>query len=148
MGMTELIVAALATWEILEIWRHSSLLASWRSITENWEGFWGDLTSCPFCMAPWTALVCLVLLAPYRLLPGEWSLLGLMPTLVIYAFAVARLANLGNDLGYPFCRTVRHNKILPTLPDAPEAAASSLNPDLEHERSTDPAGRSNAELAS
>ena len=35
MGFTKLIIASLAVWEILEIWHHSSLMASWRDWAEQ-----------------------------------------------------------------------------------------------------------------
>jgi hypothetical protein len=92
------IVAALAVGEILEIWRHSSLLARWRAYAELMEGFLGDLLRCPFCMAPWAAAaVCLCL--------GLAGWIGCCTRLVIWAFAVARLSNLLNDVFHAYCRT-------------------------------------------
>ncbi len=115
MGLTKLIIAALAVWQILEIWHHSSLMASWRDWAEQQEGWRGDLAVCMFCMSPWTASICLILLSLPEL-PGVLGWLGLIPSWIISAFAVARLANLGNDLTYRWCRTVRHNRELPELP--------------------------------
>jgi|TARA_R110000824_G_scaffold74504_3_gene189367 hypothetical protein len=100
--MIELIVAALATWEIIEIWHHSLLFAPLRARTELWLNKVGDLLGCPFCFAPWIALLSvLVLIAP------EWLGWPIWPGLKIlwYAFAVARLANLGNDYFKSTCRT-------------------------------------------
>ena len=124
MGIIDLIVAALATWQALEIWHHSSIMASWRARTELWGGRLGELTRCMFCMSPWAAAAVLIL-------SGWWSWPGESLTrLAVWALAVARLANLGNDLGYAICRTPRHNRMLPEPLDASEAAVPSLNPEL------------------
>lgn len=121
MGIVTIIVAALATWEIIEIWHHSSVMAPFRARVELWENFCSDLLRCPFCMAPYTALACLVGLATTSL-PSGLGWLGWLPAGVIHAFAVARLANLGNDLGHAFCRTVRYDKLVPAPPGDSETA--------------------------
>jgi hypothetical protein len=87
-----LIVAALATWQIIEIWHHSLLMAPLRSRTEMWTGKLGELLSCPFCLSPWVALLCTAALGL-----AEYGLAGRCGSVIIYAFAAARLANLGND---------------------------------------------------
>jgi hypothetical protein len=110
-----LIIAALATWEIIEIWRHSSIMADFRARTELWDNKLGQLVNCPFCLAPWVALWVLVpLLLPEPRLDVQtlfyWpSLIGWMGAglwyWIVWGFAVARLANLGNDLTHKWCRT-------------------------------------------
>lgn len=102
--MTEIIVAAFATWQIVEIWHHSSLFASWRARVELWEGFFGELLMCPFCLSIWVAALCVILMN----LP--WWCGG---QLLVAIPAVARLANLGNDLAYTFCRTPRQRLDIP-----------------------------------
>jgi len=100
--MIELFVAALATWEIVEIWHHSLLFAPLRARTELWVNKVGELLGCPFCLAPWVALLSvLVLIAP------EWCGWSIWPGLkvILYSLAVARLANLGNDYFKEKCRT-------------------------------------------
>jgi len=87
-----IIIAALATWQIVEIWRHSLLLAPIRAITEMWTGKIGELLSCPFCLSTWVGMLCLIMLQVQ-----DQGLAGLSAGLVVKAFAVARLANLGND---------------------------------------------------
>lgn len=94
------VIAALATWQIIEIWHHSLLFASWRAVTEMWENKLGELLSCPFCLSPWVGLVCTICLYA-----EEAGLAGLVIGLVIKAFAVARLANLGNDVFKQWSRT-------------------------------------------
>jgi hypothetical protein len=104
----ELIVAALATWQIVEIWHHSSLFAGWRAIVENWESKIGELLSCPFCLSPYVAAFCCgILYLPTSGLAVWLDSIGAVAKTGIYAFAVARLANLGNDYFHASCRTPR-----------------------------------------
>lgn len=113
-SMTDLIVAALATWQIVEIWHHSALFVNSRAAVENWENKIGQLLSCPFCLSPYAAaavLCCLTLRVPTSGL-ASWlaiflSYVVLLAQAAIHAFAVARLANLGNDFFYTYCRTPR-----------------------------------------
>lgn len=92
----ELIVAALATWQIVEIWHHSLLMAPLRSRTEMWNNKLGELLSCPFCLSVWVALACAL-----GVTVGRDS----GAATVVLAFAVARLANLGNDVFKSYCLT-------------------------------------------
>ena len=87
-----LIVAALATWQIVEIWHHSLLTAPFRARTEMWTNKIGELLSCPFCLSVWVALLCVVVLSM-----AEYGLAGWCGSIAVHAFAVSRLANLGND---------------------------------------------------
>lgn len=95
-----LIVAALATWQIVEIWHHSLLMAPLRSRTEMWNNKLGELLGCPFCLSTWVGLLCVICLGV-----GEWGLAGRSVSGIIHAFAVARLANLGNDVFKQYCLT-------------------------------------------
>lgn len=85
------IIAALATWQIIEIWHHSLLFAPIRSITDCWQNKLGELLSCPFCLSPWVAAICLLGLQ-------EFGFASLFTQGLVYIFAVSRLANLGNDV--------------------------------------------------
>lgn len=107
-SFSEAVLTALAVWEILEIFHHSSIAAGLRSRVEMLPGLLGELARCMFCLAPWTAAAALlaVLLLP-------WGIGGFLIT----ALAVARLSNVMNDVGYPWCRTVRHNTLLPEPPE-------------------------------
>ncbi len=95
--MTNLIIAALAVWMVLEIWLNSSLLSTIRARIDCWEGRMGELLRCSFCLSPWISfLVVCLLLAADEVLPHDaprW-LAPLMRAPVI-ALAVARLASLG-----------------------------------------------------
>ncbi|MFW6062393.1 MAG: DUF1360 domain-containing protein [Planctomycetota bacterium] len=98
MNLTHLIVASLATWEILELWRHGSLFAGARAVTDLWYGWIGTLLRCPFCSAPYVALICVTLLQ----IPG-WP--GTVTSFLVWAMAAARGANLANDLFHGISRT-------------------------------------------
>ena len=113
MTLTSLIVSALATWQIIEILNHSSIMSPWRAKVELWrDGRIKELFSCPFCMSPYVALFCLFWVSMSTAHP----LCGIME-IVIWAFAASRLANFFNDAGHSLCRTVRHDELLPPLPD-------------------------------
>ena len=110
-SVINLIVAALAVWEILEIWHHSTLFAGWRARIELWDNLLGDLLRCMFCMSPWTSLAVLLLLG-WLDWPGRCY-----TQMVAWAFATARLANLGNDVFHGFCRTPREEDSYPDMRD-------------------------------
>lgn len=99
-----LIVAALATWQIIEIWHHSLLFSRPRSIVEMWDSKLGELLVCPWCVSPWVALLCIVCLQS-----AENGLVGLTASTIIYSFAISRLANLGNDFFKQHTRTPQVN---------------------------------------
>jgi hypothetical protein len=94
--LMDLIVAGLATWQIVEIWHHSLLMAPLRAHTEMWNNWLGELLSCPFCLSVWVGLFCTAGVTFAAVYDLEY---------VILAFAVSRLANLGNDVFKPYCRT-------------------------------------------
>ena len=97
------IVSALAVWQVVEIFHHSQLTVTLRKWALNasqgrWvRAFFGKLLSCPFCLSHWVAGGVVLLL---------W-LTTLVPELeyIIWIFAITRLANLGNDLSYNYCRS-------------------------------------------
>ncbi len=61
----ELVVAALATWQAVEIWRHSNLMAPLRARAELREDKLGELLGCPFCLSVWVgAAACLAMWVP------------------------------------------------------------------------------------
>lgn len=99
--MTTVLIAALATWQIVEIWRHSQLTAGGRAAIELRSGMVASWLSCPFCLSPWVALACFAGLTLTRGLYGIEEVCSL----VITSLAIARLANLGNDLTYSWNRT-------------------------------------------
>jgi hypothetical protein len=101
MTFIELLVAALATWQAVEVWHHGQIFAGWRSDIQTWDGarWWGwtgwlaDLLTCPFCTSVWVGCIAVFMLAcPY----AAWAAYGL---------AVSRLANSANDWTYGITRT-------------------------------------------
>lgn len=123
--MINIVIAALATWQAVEIWHHSVLLAPWRAITELWENKLGELLACPYCLSVSVAWLNtgVLMVADYRLVArlqpylcselqtGLQFLLALF-VLLIHGLAVSRLANLGNDVFKPFCLTPHPEDVL------------------------------------
>lgn len=102
-GLTDILIASMATWQAVEVWRHGSIFASARATAQAWtvatgvRGWLGRLLSCPFCLSVWVALAT-VLLWTVGHYPGQ---------ILVATLAAARLANVGNDLTHPWCRTPR-----------------------------------------
>jgi hypothetical protein len=115
MNIATLLIAALAVWEVLEIWRHSHLFSGPRAYVEALDDWRGYFLRCMFCLAPWTALVVLLAIWLGALTARHWGWLGDLLVLPIYALAVARLANVMNDMTSGFCRTPRADRL--ELPD-------------------------------
>jgi hypothetical protein len=115
MTVADLTVAALATWQAVEVWHHGSLFAGWRAWVEAKDGWLAELTLCPFCFSVWTAAAVLLALWPDRpegaLDTSAGVALGVVlwtaARLFVYALAVSRLANVANDLTHARCRTPR-----------------------------------------
>ena len=93
-----LLIWCLATWEIIEIWRHGSIFAGLRARVELYDSMLATLLLCGFCLSPWVAAAVI----------ASWATDWWIPRFVITAFAVARLANIGNDLAHDWCRTPRN----------------------------------------
>ena len=106
-------VAALATWQIVEIWNHSPLFASQRAWTEVLEGgirgWFGSLMMCPWCLSVWVAWF-----TTAWLFAAAWFDLDVVAW-PLYGFAVSRLANLGNDVFKDYCRTPTQEFDIPDL---------------------------------
>lgn len=100
-------IATLALWEILEIWRHSELLADWRAWLGAGDGWLSRLSQCSFCLAPWTGLALLGLLRLGDLHAGGPFLAttGSLALAITTALALARAANVASDLTHRWCRT-------------------------------------------
>jgi len=109
MELLPIIIAALATWQIIEIWHHSYLTSPLRQRVELWRNYLGELLRCPFCLSVWVAGGCVAILWPWERANEVPTALAAMRG-VLYALAVSRLANLGNDLSYGYCRTPRFNR--------------------------------------
>lgn len=124
MSLLDLIVLSLATWQIVLIWRRSSLFASWRARVEAWDDGWlSQLLQCGWCLSVWIAALTVYLKISTNLLDdlGEppqdatWFRLARWPFAAatrfgwffVWAMAVSRLANLLHDLAAPYDRTPR-----------------------------------------
>ena len=93
--MINLIIAALATVQIVAIWRTSSLFANARSITDMWDNKIGELLACGFCLSIWVGVLSLLPLELQRwgLAPGVASQAIAATAFAVKALAAARLAN-------------------------------------------------------
>lgn len=110
-----LIVAALAVWHVVEVWHHSSLFAGWRAWFEVQDNLLARMLLCPFCFSMWVAVVATPFALPEiepvtpRDFSFVWVWFGVQKVgfMLMVAFAIARVANLGNDLTHSYCRTPR-----------------------------------------
>jgi hypothetical protein len=85
LSVTALIVVGLATWQAVEIYRHSSLFESWRHAIEGSENLLDQLLSCGWCLSVWVATI--LAIAVY--LP--------LVQFFVYGLAISRLANVLHD---------------------------------------------------
>lgn len=104
----EIGLLVIATWGFVEIIQHAHFtqeLKIWleaknasntdRPLRYAHGEFWLTLLNCGFCKSPWVALLCW----------GGWQSGVFLLQSVIIAIALARLANLANDVTYFICRT-------------------------------------------
>lgn len=130
-----LTIAALATWQIIEIWHHSSLMARWRAITQTWDNFFGRVLNCMFCLTPWVSwLVCSIVFVPVPPWDGTFANLAVeivtLLQFVILGFAIARLANLGNDLTRGYCLTPNTSTTVLQVDDTTKPAVANDDDDV------------------
>jgi hypothetical protein len=95
-----LIITALATWQIVEIWHHSTLFAGRREAAQRLENKLGELLTCPWCLSVWVGFGCNI---ATTVVDASW--LSTVARIIVYGFACSRLANLGNDVFKQFSRT-------------------------------------------
>lgn len=104
--LTELIILALATWQVVETYRHGSIFAGLRAELEIRPGKVGELFSCMFCLSHWAAL--LVVIIGSSLPASPWQILEVVRQvlkIIVLALAVTRAAQLGHDLSAHWCRS-------------------------------------------
>jgi hypothetical protein len=94
-------VAALANWQVIETYNHGSIFGVVRLYMEARQDKFGELLSCMFCLSHWTALLIAVGISYTVAQPMSFYML------LIYAFAVTRLSQLGNDCFYYYGKTPR-----------------------------------------
>ena len=110
--LTQLIVLSLATSHVLEVWRHGKILQDWRAWMETQPlgSFVSEAALCTFCFGLWVAWALVFLfytetpLEEFKKYPPLYIFVLLQRAFVI-GLAVARAANLINDLTYGYCRT-------------------------------------------
>ena len=106
----DVVVAALATWQAIEIWHHGAIFAVVRARLECVTNRLAYLLLCPFCLSVYVALIMWLLVATSRvmLFNGCWFTSELL-ILVPAALSISRLANLLNDAFHSVCRTPRED---------------------------------------
>lgn len=123
--MIELTEAALAVWQIINIWHHSSLFSTKRAVVECWDDWRTDLLRCPFCLSPWVALVVVLWMGLVnRLIGPGLPALSFVLLSPIHAMAVSRVANVLHDLMKGRDRTPKANRLGP-VEDAEPADAEA-----------------------
>jgi hypothetical protein len=113
---TALAIAVLAVWEAVEIWHHSSLFASCRARVDLFDNWLGSLLRCPFCLAPWVSLPVVATIGAWDTATGWLHGLLWLLALPVIALAVARAANVCNDVLRRFSRTPKAG--IPEYPGA------------------------------
>jgi hypothetical protein len=122
--MLDIFVTALVTWQVVEIWHHSQLFAGRRASLQVRSGLLAELLLCPFCLSVWVAWIvmfCLrftnlmmIVMTLYQASWDSWTSLALVQgageaaRVIFGGLAASRLANLGNDLSHPWCRTPKN----------------------------------------
>lgn len=96
-----LVISAIATWQIVEIWHHSSLFANFRARLELFDNYLSNLLLCPWCLSVWVGFGFTALAVTSDLTQSN------LPLIPAFAFSVSRLANLANDYFSKYCRTPR-----------------------------------------
>ena len=127
--LVSLIVAALAAKMLLDIWFYSALFADMRARTQLWNGFFGQLVQCRFCLGVWVSLFTTAgMLAghmavnPVNISPVD-EVLSYLLMLPVFVLAVAKLASWLDDWAQLW-KESRPNH-LETIPDESESEWSN-----------------------
>lgn len=117
MTALELVAAAAATWQAIEIYRHSQqpTVRSCRARLEILGGDLGHLFDCSWCLSVWVGFgLCgwrWAIEVSASAAELHWSLAAVRTVaygawfVLVYGLAVSRLANAANDLTHRFNRT-------------------------------------------
>ena len=99
-----IILASVATCQLTETFRHSSVFAGLRARIEARSPFWSELVGCGFCFSHWAAAMLVLLIAGHLLVSSsQWLVDPCLLTLVW--LAAIRGANLLNDLTKAWSRS-------------------------------------------
>ena len=138
MTATNLVIAALAVWHIVEICHHGEIFATRRARAEVRQWFFDRVFLCPFCLSMWVAFVVTPFampriepVRPYQDDPLVWVWYGVhgFGFMVLACFAIARLANLGNDLTRGYCRTPNSKSTIETPDERPHTPEPPYPPE-------------------
>lgn len=119
-ALSTIVVAALATWQLVDVIHHSVIarpIRLWAQAAVDSGGrlaLVGKAIQCPYCLSHWVAGACvLALISP---LSPLFRFLALI-------LAAVRLANLANDLVSPYSHPPRANDAESSDPPPSEATA-------------------------
>lgn len=107
MDVVNVVLAALAAWQVTEVLHHSEIAlpirrwAARNTQTGVLRSFISKAYNCPFCLSHWVSGAAVVIVAA----ASELSPWCYYLKYAIWILAVTRLANLGNDLAYNYTRT-------------------------------------------
>lgn len=104
-NVTEFVILGLAIGQVVEIWNHGSIFASWRKKLTGHDTWWSTLLSCMFCLSVWVSAI--LVLVGYCLpvwldLSASWTQALRAPALI---FGATRFAQLVNDVWHDYNRT-------------------------------------------
>lgn len=107
----DFVVLCLATTQTIEIWHHGEIFRGARECLRTCSNdFVAYLSQCMFCFSLWVAAALV------------WTLMSTDIAIVfITPLAVARVANLINDVFHAFCRTPREDSTEPFETKEPDA---------------------------
>lgn len=121
MNFLQLLIAALATWQVVEIVHHGSIFAKQRAKWELMDTFASQLLLCPFCLSVWVGVLLAAVMFGERCVfddskfaghtwygvafLGTLRILWLFAVTFVYGLAVSRLANVANDYLYDYTKT-------------------------------------------
>ena len=125
MTLFGLIISAIATWQVIEIWRHSTLFAEWRAWLELFNNYLSNLLLCPWCLSVWVGFGFAGLALASDLTNSN------IPLVPAFAFSISRLANWANDISHSYCRTPNTKWGLPDDDTGFTRQPADDNPDRE-----------------
>jgi hypothetical protein len=131
MDAINVVLVALATWQLTELLHHSELTLPFRRWTAGstqtgvQRSLFARGFNCPFCLSHWVAAAVLL-----SLFWDDLTGFGPLGKYLVWCLAAVRLANLGNDLAYERTRTPKFEveEYDITIEDEPNEEAGSEDP--------------------
>ena len=122
-----IVVCGLATVEIIDLWRKSSLFSTCRARVEMWDNWLSYLLSCPVCLSVWTCLGTVGVYITGLHVQVSHPVLGLIIQAPVLIFGTAKVSNLLHDVTVDIDRTPDFSK-LPDLPSEQKDFSNEHHP--------------------